>query len=76
MIKENKDNKFSSGITLVALVVTVVVLLILAGVSISAALGDGGILEQMQKEKTTTNSKVTNTQEQINNLYKGVSETV
>ena len=36
--------KSNSGITLVALVVTIIVLIILAGVSISLVLGDQGIL--------------------------------
>ncbi len=38
MIKERK------GITLIALVITIIVLLILAGVSISMLIGDNGIL--------------------------------
>ena len=41
MKKEMKSNK---GITLVALVVTIIVLIILAGVSISLVLGSDGIL--------------------------------
>ena len=42
MFKEQK------GITLVALVITIIVLLILAGVSISLVMGDNGILTQAQ----------------------------
>ena len=38
--------KSKKGITLVALVVTIVVLLILAGVSINAVLGDNGIIKK------------------------------
>ena len=38
-----------SGITLIALVVTIVVLLILAGVSISMLTGENGIITQAQK---------------------------
>ena len=44
-----KNNK---GITLVALVVTIVVLLILAGVSINLVLGDNGIVKKAQDAKT------------------------
>lgn len=40
MLKQNK------GITLVALVITIIVLLILAGVSISLVVGDNGVLTQ------------------------------
>ncbi len=43
--------KKERGITLVALVVTVVVLLILAGVSISLILGNNGIITMTKKGK-------------------------
>ena len=46
-----KNNK---GITLIALVVTIIVLLILAGVSIAMLTGDNGILAQSRKAKTDT----------------------
>ena len=42
------------GITLIALVVTIVVLLILAGVSISMLTGENGIISQAQKAKLQT----------------------
>ena len=48
MLKNNK------GITLIALVVTIIVLLILAGVSIAMLTGDNGILKQSKKAKTDT----------------------
>lgn len=38
------------GITLVALVITIVILLILAGISINAILQNGGIIENTQKQ--------------------------
>ena len=44
--------KKNKGITLVALVVTIVVLLILAGVSINLVLGDNGIIAKAQEAKT------------------------
>ena len=40
--------KSSKGITLIALVITIIVLLILAGVTISMVLGDDGIIAQAQ----------------------------
>ena len=46
--------KNSKGITLIALVITIIVLLILAGVSISMLTGQNGILTQVQKAKTET----------------------
>lgn len=44
--------KKERGITLVALVVTIVVLLILAGVSISLILGNNGIIAKAKESKT------------------------
>ena len=44
--------KKNKGITLVALVVTIVVLLILAGVSINLVLGNNGIIAKAQEAKT------------------------
>ena len=46
--------KSKKGITLVALVVTIVVLLILAAVSINLVLGDNGIVKKAQDAKTKT----------------------
>ena len=42
------------GITLIALVITIIVLLILAGVSIATLTGDNGILTQSKKSKIST----------------------
>ena len=42
------------GITLIALVITIIVLLILAGVSISMLSGENGILSQVESAKTKT----------------------
>ena len=51
--------KKESGITLIALVVTIIILLILAGISISMLTGENGILKRAQeaKEKTELASK-------------------
>ena len=46
--------KNNEGITLIALVVTIVVLLILAGVSISMLTGENGIITQAQEAKEQT----------------------
>lgn len=46
-----RNNK---GITLIALVITIIVLLILAGVSIAMLTGDNGILTQAGNAKTDT----------------------
>ena len=57
-----------SGITLVALVVTIVVLLILAGVTITALLGDDGIIKKAQNAADGTNLAVQNELEGMNSL--------
>lgn len=46
--------KNQKGITLIALVITIIVLLILAGVSIAMLSGENGILTQATKSKTET----------------------
>ena len=46
--------KKNSGITLVALVITIIVLLILAGVTIALVFGDNGILTRASDSKKTT----------------------
>ena len=42
-----------SGITLIALVVTIIVLLILAGVTLSIAMDNGGLIGRARSAKTT-----------------------
>ncbi len=44
----------SKGITLIALVITIIVLLILAGVSIAMLTGDNGLLTKATESKTST----------------------
>ena len=52
--------KKQSGITLVALVVTIVVLLILAGVSINLVLGENGLITQAKEAREQTKSAEVN----------------
>ena len=55
-MKENKKilKRKEKGITLIALVITIIVLLILAGVSIAMLTGENGILSQAQNAKNET----------------------
>ena len=53
----NNNLKNTKGITLIALVITIIVLLILAGVSIAMLTGQNGILTQAQSAKQTTELK-------------------
>ena len=48
------NKKKEKGITLIALVITIIVLLILAGVTISALSGDNGILTRAKEAKEKT----------------------
>ena len=50
-MKETKEN---TGITLIALIITIIVLLILAGVSIAMLTGNNGILIQTKVAKENT----------------------
>ena len=52
--------KMKKGITLIALVVTIVVLLILASVSIAAVFGDNGLLKLAKEAADKTNEAVKN----------------
>ena len=61
-------NTHISDITLVALVVTMVVLLILAGVTITALLGDDGIIKKAQNAADATNLAVQNELSGMNSL--------
>ena len=47
----------TNGITLIALVITIIVLLILAGVTIASITGENGILGKAQSTKTKTDLK-------------------
>ena len=51
---EKEKNMRNKGITLIALVITIIVLLILAGVSIATLTGENGILTRAQDAKTET----------------------
>ena len=57
-----------SGITLIALVVTIVVLLILAGITISLVFSENGIIAKAREAAEKTNQAVINEQVQMNEL--------
>ena len=60
MFKEKQANR---GITLIALVITIIVLLILAGVTIATLTGENGILSRASQSQTATD--IADTEEQI-----------
>ena len=51
---EKVKNMRNKGITLIALVITIIVLLILAAVSIATLTGENGILTRANESKTET----------------------
>ncbi len=61
MLKEQK------GITLVALVITIIVLIILAGVSLTLALGDNGIFQKSKNGVNKYKDAAANEQQQLQN---------
>ena len=61
--EKEKKEEISRGITLIALVITIIVLLILAGITIATLIGDNGILKRAteaveETEKKTAEEKV------------------
>ena len=61
--------KFNNGITLIALIITIVILIILAGVAINLTVGENGIFNKAKfaKEKYTNEEYLE--QEQLNEIY-------
>ena len=66
----------SSGITLVALVVTVVVLLILAGVALNLVLGNNGIIKKAKDASQEHKQASENEQKELENTGDFISESV
>ncbi len=62
------------GITLVALVLTVVIMIILAAVTINITLGDNGLVQQTKEAAGATINSTTYEQQQIVNLTAQVNE--
>ena len=73
-MKKEIKNKQEKGITLIALVVTIVVLLILAGVSLSLVIGNDGIMKRAKEAKNRYAEAQTNEEKQLNELANGIDE--
>jgi len=71
---KNQFMKRQSGITLVALVVTIVVLLILAGITIMYTMGDNSIFKKAQEAKNKTEEAIKNEQTYLENLANKLEE--
>ena len=57
-----------SGITLVALVVTMIILMILASVTINVILGEGGLIQSAQKAKNLSEQTALKEEQELNEL--------
>ena len=56
------------GITLIALVITVVILIILATVTLNVVLGEGGLIQRAQQAKDLTEQATLEEQQGLNSL--------
>ncbi len=63
-----------AGITIIALVITIVVLLILAGVSISTIFSDNGIIKKAQEAQNKMDQAIENDLREINELNNYLNE--
>ena len=73
--KRSKTNHFNQkGITLIALVITIVVLLILAGVSINAIFSENGIINKAKDVQTKTDQATESDLDAINGLNEWIND--
>ena len=75
-VKENKCFNYNNGITLVALVVTIVVLLILAGVSINLVLGQNGLIARAKEVREKTEEAKVSENISFNEVTDYIKQTV
>ena len=73
-MKKEIKNKQEKGITLIALVVTIVVLLILAGVSISLVLNNNGVISKAKDAKNQYAEAQTNDEKQLEEIGDWIDE--
>ncbi len=62
------NQKGEKGITLLALIITVVIMIILAAVTINITLGDGGLIDQAKTAAEATVNSAESEQEQLDSL--------
>ncbi len=75
-VENLQRNKKEHGITLIALVVTIVVLLILAGITINMLFSNGGIFKVAQDAANAWNQAVINEQADLDNLTEQIQNLV
>ena len=69
-----KSIKEKSGITLIALAVTIIVILILAAVTIGAVFSDDGIINKAKEAANSMNNAVANDQTSLNELFNELND--
>ena len=69
-----KNMKEKRGITLIALAVTIIVILILAGVTIDAVFSENGIINKAKEAANSMNNAVANDQAELNDLLEELNE--
>lgn len=70
--KHKMNLKKQSGITLMLLVITIIVILIIAGASINIVLGEKGLLHSSKEIKDMQENYAIRQEERANNLIDGV----
>ena len=75
MINRNKI-KSDNGVTLMVLVITIAVLLILAGVTISNVFSDEGLWDKSNEFAETANATIEENAEQVNNMINELDEII
>lgn len=73
LTKEKRNYQNQNGITLIALVVTIVVLLILAGVSVNALFGNSGIIQKAKDVQNKMDQAMQNDLDAINGLNEWIN---
>ena len=68
MEKNINNIKSNAGITIITLVVTILIIIILASITINAVLGDNGLLKQAQDAKDLAESTTLETGDRMNSL--------
>ncbi|MCI8310358.1 MAG: tail fiber protein [Clostridia bacterium] len=59
----------TKGITLIALIITIIVLLILAGISINSLLGENGVIKKAENSKEQYEEAKSNEEKKLDDLY-------
>ena len=69
-----RNIKEKRGITLIALAVTIVIILILAGVTIDAVFSDDGIINKAKEAANAMNNAVANDKTSLNELFNELND--